>query len=303
MRRLGFLLLVLLPSLPAAQPDYFPLQTGNQWTYRPTRFGQPFTVEVTGTAEAAGQSYFVVEGFPGGTVWMRMSDEGTLYAYNPGSKVESVWAAFGAAEGQRYATGIGPCNSIARIRAKSTKLEIPIGQFDTALTIEYPPSGCADAGLTGESYLPHIGLVQREETSFAGPVVYDLVYARLNDGLTFVAAPEQSFTVSLDGATYAGGATATARLTLRHTLPEAASLTFPSGQRYDVVVRNAKGDIVYQWSRGKAFTQIFAVVTLSGEKSWVVAFPVPADPGKYTVEAWLSSDPVRFRGQAGIEVK
>ena len=301
MGKCGLALIGLLPVLVAAQPDYWPLQVGNQWTYRSSPRGDPFTVEVTDTQTAGGQTYFVVQGLPTGIAWLRMSDDGTLYTYTGSG--EAVWAAFGAAEGQSYATAIAPCNARAVVRSKAAKLNIPIGQFDNGLAIDYPPSGCADAGLTAEAYLPYIGLVQRVQTSIAGPVTYDLVYARLNDGLTIVTAPEQSFTVGLDAVVYPVGGTATARLTLRNTQAQPVSLTFPSGQRFDVVVRNGKGDVVYQWSRGKAFTMLYGTLAVTGEKTWTAEFAVPAEAGKYTVEAWLASDPPAYRGQVAIEVK
>jgi len=298
--------LVCLPLetvVSGAQPDYFPLQVGNQWTYRASRLGDAFTVEVSDTAMAGDRSYFVVQGFPTGTVWLRMADDGTLYGYSPDTGKESVWAAFGAGEGVAYPTGIAPCNSTAMVRSRSAKVDIPIGHFDTALTIEYPPANCADAGLTGESYLPYVGLVRREQTSIAGPVVYDLMYARLNYGLTDLTAPEQTFTVGLGGTVFAPGAGATVRMTLRNTLPQPLSLTFPSGQRYDVAVRDDTGATVYQWSRGKLFTLLFGTLQLTGEKTWTATFPAPPQAGKYTVEAWLATSPVAWRGQVSIEVK
>ena len=302
MWKLGFILACLAPALTAAQPDYFPLQVGNQWSFRTSRLGQPFTVAVTGTQDAAAQTYFIVQGFPTGTVWMRMADDGTLYSYDPDTKAESVWAAFGSPEGQTYSTSVGPCNQTARITSKSAKLDIPIGHFENGLSIEYLPAGCADAGLTSEAYLPYIGLVRREATSIAGPVVYDLAYARLNGGLTYLSAPEQSFTLSLDNLVYPAGASITARLTIRNTQAP-LTLTFPNGQRYDVVVRDAKGSVVYQWSRGKLFIQMVGTVVVNGEQTWLIPFAAPDAAGKYTVEAWLASDPPAYRGQVAMEVK
>jgi len=303
MWKLGIILVCLAATLTGAQPDYFPLQVGNQWSYRTSRLGQPFTLVVTGTQDAGGQTYFVVQGFATGVVWMRMADDGTLYAYDPDAKTESVWAAFGSPEGQTYSTSIGPCNETARISSKGATLELPIGHFENGLTIEYPPAQCADAGLTSEAYLPNIGLVRREATSFAGPVVYDLAYARLNGGLTYVSAPEQGFTVALDNLVYPAGGNVTARLTIRNTQSQPLVLTFPNGQRYDVVVRDAKGAVVYQWSRGKLFIQMVGSIAVNGEQTWLVPFTAPDAAGKYTVEAWLASDPPADRGQVAMEVK
>jgi hypothetical protein len=303
MLRSALVAFLLAGGLVAAQPDYFPLRPGNQWTYRASRFGNSFTLEILEAGTEAPAGYSLVRGFPGGDVWLRMSDEGTLYAWNPRTGSEAVWAAFGSAAGEPYSTSIDPCSKTGVIRSKAAKAEIPIGQFDNALAISYPPTGCADAGLTSEMYLPYVGLVQRTTTTFAGPVVYDLVYARLNDGLTIITAPEQSFTLGLDNVTYSPGAMATARLTVRNTMPTPLRLTFPSGQRYDVIVRNEKGDVVYQWSDGKAFTMVFGTMDVTGERTWLVTFPVPGKAGRYEVEAWLATPSPAPRGHAAIDVK
>lgn len=304
MLRFVFITTLAAAAACAAQPDYFPLRPGNQWTYKASRFGTPFTVEIVApAANEAPAGYLLARGFPSGDAWLRMADDGTLYVWSPETRQEQVWAAFGAADGQSYNTAIDPCNKVASIASKSAKAEIPIGQFDNALSISYPPTGCADAGLTTETYLPYIGLVQRTVTSFGGPVTYDLIYARLNDGLTIITAPEQSFALALDNVTYAPNATITARLTLRNTQTQPLKLTFPSGQRYDVTIRNEKGDLVYQWSDGKGFTQLFGTMELTGERTWTVAFPAPAAPGAYKVEAWLATSAQAPRGQTTIEVK
>ena len=140
MRPLLSALILSAAGLYAAQPDYFPLQTGNQWTYRATGLGQSFTVEVGGTVEAGGQTYFVVDGFRRGTVWLRQDDDGTMWVYDAAKRAESVWAAFGTPEGQSYSTSIEPCNPTARIRSRSARAEIPVGTYDYLLAIDYPPA-------------------------------------------------------------------------------------------------------------------------------------------------------------------
>ena len=287
----------------AAQPDYFPLQVGNQWSYRPSRLGPAFTVEVVDTATASGQSYFVVQGFLTGTIWLRMSDDGTLYAYDPDEKMEAVWASFGAGVGQTYSTAIDPCNSTATIRSLAAPVDVPIGHFENALAISYSASTCSNSGLISEYYLPYTGLLQRTYNSTAGPLVYDLVYARLNNGLTIITAPEQSFTSTLDQTVYATGALATARITIRNTQAQPVSLRFPTLQRYDVLVRNAAGDTVYRWSSGRVFGQLASTLQLTGEKTWMVQFAMPSAAGSYTVETSLATDTQAWRVLMPVTVK
>lgn len=42
---------------------------------------------------------------------------------------------------------------------------------------------------------------------------------------------------------------------LQNTGEEAVELTFPSGQQYEIIVKNADGEEVYRYSKGKAFTE------------------------------------------------
>jgi hypothetical protein len=294
----------LLPLVcMAATPDYFPLRVGNQWTYRASGYGEAFTLSVSGTRTLGGTTYYVVDGFPSGTAWLRLADDGTLYAWDKDEAVESVWVAFGASDGAAFTTSIDPCNRIGSIRSQAAKVSVPAGQFDNALQVDYAPASCADAGIVSEVYLPYVGLLQRTTTSFAGAVVYDLIYARLNDGLTTITAGEQSFTGALDASVYAAGKTAAARLTIRNTQAPPLSLTFPNGQRYDVVVRDADGNVVYQWSRGKLFSMLYGTMELSGEQTWVVAFPVPDAAGRYTVELSLATQPLAYKTTLGFTVK
>jgi hypothetical protein len=87
----------------------------------------------------------------------------------------------------------------------------------------------------------------------------------------------------------------TARLTVRNTGPQPVILQFNSGQRYDLVIRDSKGDQLYQWSQGKFFTQALGRLELKGELIYLVEVSL-ADrsgrtypEGRYTLEGWLST--------------
>jgi hypothetical protein len=107
-----------------------------------------------------------------------------------------------------------------------------------------------------------------------------LLYARLG-GVTVHAARELSFGPTLDNSIYtadmmppvqlpAAAPLMSARLTLRNT-GQPIALTFPSGQSFDLEVRNDRGTVVYRWSDGQAFTQMFrSEIFGPGEKNFVV---------------------------------
>jgi hypothetical protein len=251
-----------------------------------------------------------------------MGEDGTLYVRDPEKgQPEQVWAAFGAPEGVPYRTAVGPCNQVATIESRSAKYSGPIGEFQTGLRISYPPSGCADAGLTEEVFLPYVGLVRRTATTIAGPITYDLIYARMG-GVTVISEREVSFQLSLDRSLYYANLMPpvdprrsvpemTARLTLRSTHERPLPLVFPSGQSYDLVLKTEDGQVVYRWSEGKAFTAVFRTEDFGpGEKNHVVVVRLagkdekPLPQGKYIAEAWLTTiGPRVYSASAGIEIQ
>jgi hypothetical protein len=202
-----------------------------------------------------------------------------------------------------YETSIDPCNRTAAISAKQTKHQGPVGEFREAAVVMYPPGLCRDAGITHEVYAPWIGLVEREVTTIAGPRTYALIYARLG-GVTVLSEKEVAFGVSLDAASYRPGAQATARISLRHSQAEPLRVTFSSGQTYEVVVRDETGAEVWRWSQGRGFTQALRAVEFgAGEKDWMVTFPAPEKPGRYTAEASLATvAPIGYRASVAFEV-
>src|SRR5215471_13665733 len=87
-----------------------------------------------------------------------------------------------------------------------------------------------------------------------------------------------------------------ARLTLRVSQNEALRLVFPSTQRYEFVIRQENGEIVYRWSDGKAFGAVVQEVPFErGEKNWPITVNLrdangnPFPPGRYVAEAWLTT--------------
>ncbi len=298
--------------LVSAAPDYFPLQTGNQWIYRQDRPAQTLVVDIPGTGQFGGRLYHQVRGLADGAAWLRMSEDGTLYAWDAAQRREKIWAAFATPEGQTYATEITECNRTARIDSRSARYQGPVGEFEHALGISYPPSRCADAGITAEVYLPYVGLIERTVTTIAGPRKIELIYARLG-GVTVISEPEISFTLTLDRAAYAAKlapAVMTARLTLRSTHSEPVTLQFSTGQRYDLALKNEAGEVAYRWSDGKVFPLVLGSETIGpGEKNYAVEVrlaesgDIPLAPGRYTAEAWLATTgPRRYSAVVGFDI-
>lgn len=294
---------MLAAGLAAAQ-NYFPLEAGNQWIYRSG--SQTATAEVVRTEVFDGRTYSQIRGFFG-DAWLRMNESGSLVAFNPDTRTEHLWTAFGAGEGSQFQSAAPPCEQPAQLVSKSARYQGPIGDFPYALEIRYSPGRCADAGSERDFYLPWVGLVQRRETTIAGPRTWDLVYARL--GVTEISASETSFQLALDRAVYTANLMPPvdpqravphmlARLTLRHIRQEPLRLTFPTSQRFDLVVRNERGDSVFTWSAGRAFLQVIGTETIEGERNWVIDVPLgsaatPLPQGRYVAEGWLTTEGAR----------
>jgi intracellular proteinase inhibitor BsuPI len=319
--RLALCLGALLGVVPAcAGPDYFPLQVGNQWIYRGSgiRAAETITLEVTQAGEFDSQTYYLLEGLGESDHWLRMGEDGALLRYDPEKRQEEVWYRFGAPDGEKYNTTLpGVCCGSAEIANSKAEYHGPVGWFDYGLEVRYP--GTFQVGIDREVFLPYVGLVYRGQgTGGPGYAHYDLIYARLG-GVTHVSEPELSFGLTLDRALYTidlmpspeprKAPNLTARLTLRNTGLEPAMLVFPSGQDFDLLLRNDKGEVVYQWSAGKFFPEAIRRVPFGpGEKNFALSVPLtdkegkPLTAGRYVAEAWLATQPRSFDASVAFEI-
>ena len=216
---------------------------------------------------------------------------------------EQTWIRFDAAEGQSFPVAIEPCTRAAKIESKMAKVKTPAGEWDNAIQLSFE-TGCADAGLTSMYFVPGLGPVVYETTSIAGPVRWELIYSRA--GSTAAEAPQVAFTVALDAPVYqaAESLNILVRLTLRNTHSQPVTLTFPSGQRYDVRIWNDRGQVVYTWSADKLFPQVFTTEKVGpGEKTFPFCRNCAESPaGRYVAEAWLSTGNREYVGIIGFEV-
>ncbi len=284
MRNLFLSLLAGATLLAQAPSDFIPLQVGNQWVYQVSR-QEPIVASITQTSESAGRTYFVYSGLDGNQL-TRLDSDGDLVMFDSSTATERVVIAKNGV----ITPFSDACNQTGRVVSTDASYNGPIGVFSGGLIeVEYTPGSCADAGILREFYLPYIGLVQRTIETIAGPRTYDLVYARLG-GVTVVTGTETSFSLALDHSSYEALSTARARLSLRHVGDAPLKLNFPSGQEFDIVVRNDNGDPVWIWSKGKLFTQEVHSIEVNGEQNWVPVIPLEGiPPGSYHAEAFLTN--------------
>ena len=161
-------------------------------------------------------------------------------------------------------------------------------------------------GLERELFVPNVGLAFRSQAT-GGPSYgsWELIYAHVGK-VTRETTPELSFTLALDNSVYTvdsmppfspstAAPVMTARIRLRNT-GQPITLIYPTGQTYELVIRDAKGSIVYRWSDGQAFPQIVRTEAFGpGEKDFPIrvrlvgADKYPLPQGRYTAEAWLTT--------------
>lgn len=86
-------------------------------------------------------------------------------------------------------------------------------------------------------------------------------------------------------------------------------LVFPSGQDFDLLLRNDKGEVVYQWSAGKFFPEAVRRLPFGpGEKNFAFSVPLsdkegkPLAVGRYVAEAWLATQPRSYAASVTFEV-
>jgi hypothetical protein len=116
-----------------------------------------------------------------------------------------------------------------------------------------------------------------------------------------VVRPSNELPASLS-ATVNGDVTLT--FTVKNPTANAATVSFPSGQRYDFVVADsATGQSVWTWSANKSFVAATGEETIpaGGSKSWVEKW-TPPKKGLYLAHAVLTSTSHRAQAYAAVVV-
>ena len=290
--------------------DYFPLQKGNQWAYRSSRSEETKTIQVGDSLQFNGKDYFRVTGltafspsaFSGRL--LRQTEEGAIVEWDERFNSERAFLSLQAAEGEIVFSRADECSNASEVITRDAKVTVPAGAFEKSVEIAYREMQCADRGVVSDFFAPNIGLVKRVETTFAGPVTYELVYARVN-GVTTTGRDETSFAVSASSPAKIGELM-TARLTIQSGGGRTAlALDFADSQVYNLQLIDSAGAVVYNWSTGKGFLTATQRIVVDGEKTWLVQFAVPSDvkPGMYKLEGYLVNNPQRpYRASVALQV-
>ena len=272
----SLLCIAFLASVSASMAqtsNYFPLQAGNSWMFRFTGRGTETafrTISVEGRETFNDAEYLRVRYFER-VVYLRSNEDGSVVSFNRATGGEEPWLKPNEPVGASFDAPIDQCTKTGRIEEKGAEVATPVGRFAETVAIGFR-GNCADAGTTRQVYAAGVGPVLHEETSFAGPRQYELIYFRA--GANSGGTNEVSFTMALDAARYQAGSNMAVRLTLRSTQADPIPLHFPSGQSFDLKIYNSAGDIVYTWSADKIFTLIIRDEQFGpGERTY--GLPVP----------------------------
>ncbi len=169
-------ILIAAGLVPAATLDYFPLEVGNRWEYKADDRRGPAVIEVLKAEVIDGLTWYRVHWLDGNEVLLRVDERQRLVAGNREHKGEDLWVSFLAPDGETYHTQIAPCSPSAKIDRQGAPDEVQVRYSGL----------CSDGGLLRETYVRSLGLRERTEVTYTGPVTWKLVSAR-------IAGREQAF--------------------------------------------------------------------------------------------------------------
>lgn len=181
-------LFVLCAAAAPASADhyqkYWPLDSGNSWTYsktNPAAKFAPYAVGVTSTW----QGLAFVENFPGleDGAWFGWSGN-NLWVWDPNAAQWKIFLKCGVGAGTKYTVNLGrPLWSSVEVTLKSKATKYYDAQlnrnFYNCLRFTFVNHGVADAGLEDLILAPNLGLLHWTETSLLGPTNAELMSATL----------------------------------------------------------------------------------------------------------------------------
>jgi hypothetical protein len=148
--------------------NYFPLAVGNRWEYIDEARNRRVIVEVTGVDEIDRKKWFKVRWLDGTERSLQVDPRGQLLELDRRRGEEVVWVNFASPLDKTYRTGNDPCTEGAHLTAKDAN-RVEIGYHNR----------CLDGGLLRETYIDSVGLSERIQVTYAGPMRYTLVSARI----------------------------------------------------------------------------------------------------------------------------
>jgi len=126
-----------------------------------------------------------------------------------------------------------------------------------------------------------------------------------------IASSPMQFQLSVSQSEFAVGEPITFSMKLRNSGTKEQEISFRSGQRFDILLQNAKGETVWSWAADKRFSQSLSKQTLAPnaslefEAKWNGRLLPGAQitPGTYAARAVLTSNPRLEAPPVSLEIK
>jgi len=308
-----------------------PLETGNRWVYSvqgPGSMSRTWEVKVKGEKSAGlFRSYFELSGYFQGkeTRLVRTTAFGAVLEQGDDGR-DYLWYEFGRRVGKSWVMELAPgdspvCEDGAKLTvgARDEVVTVPAGEFKQVIRIDFMTK-CADAGTTREWFAPGVGLIRREQTSIAGPIVSELIYAEV--GQKVLPDKVYSTALRLSASSYVNNLMppvdpsklprVSGAFVVRDETDKPGELVFSSTCRGLLLeIRNQAGEVVLSVDTLKDVGCGDAVTKFDlGKEALVVPFSFPlADKsgealpdGSYTITAILQTAGLHPAAQALIHV-
>lgn len=316
----------------------FPLEVGNHWVYQVRGVGAPTTVEVEATPAAPASSpaqagYVVLRNyFPGSPRTVRRLPGDVVMERDDTQRRERLWYLLRSPSGLSWRLELaGAIAQDASLRCldgasltvtkRDAVVRVPAGEFTGVVEVRWQPV-CTDAAIVAEWFAPGVGLVRREETRLSGPVVWELVEAKVSQrripallyGVDLRLESPRVTVNRMPGPAPVSAPTLRGMLTVMNLTQFPTTLVFSGCGSATVVVRDVSGREVVRTrvdDGGCCACTVLLPVTVRG--IWGLPFSLrlaqrdgsPLADGRYTVEAsfdTLEREELRPAGRAGLEI-
>ena len=186
-------------------------------------------------------------------VWTRADSE-VIYVYNNDRRANEKLVSFADPVGKRYSVTLDSCTTGATLAEKNLSLDTAAGAFRNVVRMEFS-GNCADAGIKQAWFAPEVGVVQWEEQSIMGPVVYAFARGAVAGKQYPVAALQVIADLPRAHQVLVNGGSINAGLTVVNNSASDMTLRFSSGQEFDISLLNLSGEVLNSWGANKRFIQ------------------------------------------------
>lgn len=198
-------------------------------------------------------------------VWTQAGSE-VVYLYNSERRANEKLVNFADAVGKRYSVKVDVCTNSALLAEKNLNLSTVAGAFKNVVRMEFS-GNCADAGITQAWFAPAVGLVQWEEQSIMGPVLFTLARGVIGGKHYPVPALQVVADLPRSHLIMNGNRNVTAGLTVINNSNSDLSFRFDGGQEFEISLLTLDGEVLNTWGANKRFTQGEHAVVIKANSS------------------------------------